>query len=140
MQGWIRRAFDLQIIEESTYRKMCILFGRNHWKKIEPTEFHGNEEPSRLRLMTLRALSEGLISVERAEELCPGCSGRFDRAATTPCRLSPSELRRLTKEQQHAILAAAAAEAAKLYESDPELTDFEAFGEDDLYDKPAQSK
>jgi len=44
-----------------------------------------------------------------------------------------AELRKLPAEQRDAILEAAAAWAAELYHNDPELTDFEAFGEDDLY-------
>ena len=44
-----------------------------------------------------------------------------------------TELRRLPADERDAILAAAAAIAAKEYESDPALTAFEAFGEGDLH-------
>lgn len=44
-----------------------------------------------------------------------------------------AELRRLPADQRDAILAAAAAAAGELYRTNPELTGFEAFGEDDLY-------
>ena len=44
-----------------------------------------------------------------------------------------SELRKLPAKERDAILEAAAALAEELYRTDPELTDFEAFGEDDLY-------
>jgi acyl-CoA reductase-like NAD-dependent aldehyde dehydrogenase len=47
--------------------------------------------------------------------------------------LSASELRRLPAEERDAVLAAAAAAAAKEYESDASLTAFEAFGEGDLH-------
>jgi acyl-CoA reductase-like NAD-dependent aldehyde dehydrogenase len=43
-----------------------------------------------------------------------------------------AELRRLPPEQRDAILEAAAALAEQEYRSNPELTAFEAFGEDDL--------
>lgn len=44
-----------------------------------------------------------------------------------------SELRKLPPEQRNAILEAASRLAVDLYTLDPQLTDFEAFGEDDLY-------
>lgn len=47
-------------------------------------------------------------------------------------RWTASELRRLPAEQRDAILAAAAELAEPLYRNDPKLTDFEAFGGDDL--------
>ena len=44
-----------------------------------------------------------------------------------------AELRKLPAQQRDAILAATAALAEEIYRNDPRLTDFEAFGEDDLY-------
>ena len=43
------------------------------------------------------------------------------------------ELRKLPPDQRHAILAAAAALAESDYRTNTQLTDFEAFGEDDLH-------
>jgi hypothetical protein len=44
-----------------------------------------------------------------------------------------AQLRKLPSEKRDAILQAAAAVAEKIYRTNPALTDFEAFGEDDLY-------
>jgi len=44
-----------------------------------------------------------------------------------------AELRKLPAEQRDAILEAAAALAEDIYRNNPELTDFEAFGEEDLH-------
>ena len=44
-----------------------------------------------------------------------------------------AELRKLPAPQRDAILQAAAAFAEDIYRNDPQLTDFEAFGEEDLY-------
>ena len=44
-----------------------------------------------------------------------------------------AELRKLSAELRDAILEAAAKLAAEEYRNNPELTAFEAFGEDDLY-------
>jgi len=44
-----------------------------------------------------------------------------------------AELRTLPAEERDAILAAAAALAEGIYRNDPQLTDFQAFGEEDLH-------
>jgi hypothetical protein len=46
-----------------------------------------------------------------------------------------SDLRRLSQDARDAILAAAAAQAENVYRTNPQLTDLEAFGEDDLHGK-----
>jgi hypothetical protein len=51
----------------------------------------------------------------------------------TQKRWKASELRKLPKVERDAILKAAAAKARNDYLKNPELTAFEAFGEDDLY-------
>ena len=43
-----------------------------------------------------------------------------------------TELRKLSTEQRDAILEAAAARAEEIYRTNPDLMDFEAFGEEDL--------
>jgi hypothetical protein len=48
-------------------------------------------------------------------------------------RWTPAELRQLPRDQLDAILRDAAERAEKYYRNDPSLTDFEAFGEEDLY-------
>jgi hypothetical protein len=47
--------------------------------------------------------------------------------------LSPTKLSRLPREQRLQALAEAAAQAEKEYRTNPELTDYDAFGEDDLH-------
>jgi adenylate kinase len=44
-----------------------------------------------------------------------------------------AELRKLPPSERSGILQEQAKRAAKYYRHDPELTDFEAFGEEDLY-------
>ncbi|MFI5455522.1 MAG: hypothetical protein ACHRXM_08730 [Isosphaerales bacterium] len=48
-------------------------------------------------------------------------------------RITTSELRKLPLEERNAILEAQAALAESIYRNDPRMTDFEAFGEDDLH-------
>ena len=54
-------------------------------------------------------------------------------AVNTESRWSAAELRRLPVADRDAILSAAAALAESEYRSDADLTDFEAFGRDDLH-------
>jgi hypothetical protein len=56
-----------------------------------------------------------------------------DRSPLTGKPWTAAELRKLPAGQRDAILDAAAAFAEAIYRDHPELTDFEAFGEDDLY-------
>jgi hypothetical protein len=56
-----------------------------------------------------------------------------DNSPLTEKNWTAAELRKLPADQRDAILAAAAALAEELYRNDPRLTDFEAFGEQDLY-------
>lgn len=50
-----------------------------------------------------------------------------------PSHLTAAQLMQRPIEERRQILAAAAAEAADEYHTDRSLTDFEAFGESDLY-------
>ena len=60
---------------------------------------------------------------------------------TTPLRRwTPSELRLLPAAERSAILAPAAELAADDYANDPSLTDFDAFGKDDLYRSGSDSE
>ncbi len=55
--------------------------------------------------------------------------------SSKPAAPEPVELMRLPLEERREILAKAAAEAEYDYLNDPELTDCEAFGDVNLYDK-----
>ncbi|MEX1027044.1 MAG: hypothetical protein WD049_03415 [Candidatus Paceibacterota bacterium] len=56
-----------------------------------------------------------------------------ESSSLTEKNWTAAELRKLPADQRDAILAAAAALAEDLYRNDPQLTDFEAFDEEDLY-------
>jgi len=56
-----------------------------------------------------------------------------DTSRLTEKNWTAAELRKLPADQRDGILAAAAALAEDLYRNDRQLTDFEAFGEEDLY-------
>jgi hypothetical protein len=62
-----------------------------------------------------------------------------NRSTDRQC-LSPAELRKLPEDERNAILEAQAALAEVVYRTDPTLTDFEAFGEDDLHGDSSSAK
>ncbi len=55
-----------------------------------------------------------------------------DNSITTGQYWKATELRQLPRAERDAVLEAPAALAAEEYRTVPELTDFEAFGKDDL--------
>lgn len=136
MQAWARRAWDLGIIEQGYYQQICREFNQRGWRKTEPFAFEGREVPTRLKQMVLHALAEGIITRIQAENLCPGTIEQEETTKKSK-RLfpSPRELMKLPKEDREKILAVSAELAAKDYNKDSVLTDFEAFGENDFYDE-----
>ena len=136
MQSLVHRAFDLGIIEASQYRTLYTEFSQFGWRKTEPVGYVGDEKPARLLQMALRAFTEGIITRERAEQICPGStSGIPGDADESEKPMSASALRRLPRDQRDPILAAAAQRAENDYLRNRDLTDFEAFSEEDLNDR-----
>lgn len=133
MQGWAHRAHELGIIDDPAYKRLFIQFNTKGWRKQEPVNFDGREEPIRLKLLTLRALAEGVITPSRAEELCPGCTDEVALLEGATPLPSARELRKLPPEMRDEVLLQSAIAARSDYENDAELTAFEAFGEHDLY-------
>lgn len=136
MQAWMRRAFDLGIINEGHFRTLCIQFSAKDWRKEEPVRFVGQERPTRFRQMTLRALAEGIITPEKAERFCPGCTQEMEGPPSKrpPLYLSAAEVMKLPKRDRDRILAEAAILAEKEYRANPALTDFDAFADEEFYD------
>jgi transcriptional regulator with XRE-family HTH domain len=62
------RLRDLGIINDSSYKWLCIQFNHNRMRKNEPEPLP-QEEPQWLRRTTLRAFSEGLITADEAYHL-----------------------------------------------------------------------
>ena len=142
MQAWVRRAKDLEIIADSVYRSLCIEFSSRGWRQQEPVVYQGREKPKRLVQMVRRALSEGIVSPDDANRICQGC-GTDPIAAVRKVgesALSPTELLRLPRSERLQVLADAAVQAEKEYRTDRSLTDFNAFGEDDLHVESSISK
>lgn len=69
MRAWIYRASHAGIIDARTTRQLHVLFSKNRWNITEPGEQVVFDEPRRLRSLAMRAVAEGVVTNERAEEL-----------------------------------------------------------------------
>lgn len=65
MAAWVRRAHDLNIINDSAYTSMNRFIKVHSWHKNEPGVYLGDEEPLQLKQMAQRAVAEGLMSPDR---------------------------------------------------------------------------
>jgi len=118
MAALVHRLHDLGVLSDRYYREWWKYLSAKGWRKTEPDETPP-EEPRWLRQSTLRAMSEGLISEERAVELLGESLPRFE---------APSRRRALAalpREERAAVLARQATAAREFYESEPVDSDDE---------------
>ena len=71
MQGWVRRARDLEIISGDLYRKMNITFRQAGWHTAEPFQYEATETPRLFQRLLHRALAERIITLEDASRFDP---------------------------------------------------------------------
>ena len=102
MQGWIRRARDLEIISDDLYRTLNIRFRRAGWHRSEPFPYDASEAPALHRRLVFRALAERMITVEEADHLDPGVG--HDSARAVKAHISLRDLARRPPEERHRVL------------------------------------
>ena len=112
LAAWIFAAKAHGIIDAALAKSLWIGLAKRGWKKKEPSVFHGNEAPSLLRQLTMRAVAEGLLGVERALEIMPNIQDALEREGFSMesrtkdfAKLTPSERRK--RMQEAAAIAAA---------------------------------
>lgn len=121
MQAWLRRAKDLGIITPSWYKNTVVIFRKRKWHKHEPGKQVAPEQPLRFKQLVLRAMAEGIISRERAEELNPGVVSLNGKEGEMT---KAKKIAALSLDDRRKLLEAAAERAAHEYETDKELTVF----------------
>jgi len=104
IQAWIRRTFDLGIIDNMTYSSLFRQLSACGWRTQEPGNIL-NEEPRHLQLLVSRAIAENLITPSYA------------------ITLMGEHVQGVNKVESNK-LSAAADELAFLYATDRELTAF----------------
>ena len=113
VQAWIRRAYDLNIIEEGHYNTLCVRLSASGLRKFEFVQYKGSEQPARFELMVRRGLSEGLIAKEQAIQWCPEIKESISLLPSP--YLGPRAVFGLPQKQREMILREAAASVADLY-------------------------
>jgi Zn-dependent peptidase ImmA (M78 family)/transcriptional regulator with XRE-family HTH domain len=134
MQAWLFRALDLGVITPGHFKALFRQFSSRGWRKQEPAEYVGDETPIRLRQLTHRALSEGVISADEAEEILPGCTQEEQIMQRPLGYISAQDVLKLSVKDRDELMARSAALAEQEYRDNKGLTDFEAFGVEDLCD------
>ncbi len=131
MQSLVRRAYDLAIITKSHYSSLFRKFSSMGWRKKEPVDFVSGEEPTRLLQMLLRAVAEGIMTEQQANQVLPGSmESRLKKHESLTAR----DVRKMDAESRRKILEAAAEQAMQDYQPDSKLMEFEAVSEDDFVD------
>jgi len=105
------------IVGEQACTALRIELARRGWRRREPDVFRGNENPSRLRQLLVRAVAEDLMSLRNASELFPELSGELRKEFGT----SAVNLGNKSKAERNRVLRKAAELTAKEFERNPEL-------------------
>ncbi len=71
MQAWVRRAFDVDVIDRREYQAANIEFRSRHWHRVEPFSFDRIEEPVLLRRLLWRAITERVLTSQQARTVMP---------------------------------------------------------------------
>ena len=125
MAAWLMRARDLHIINQNVFELMWREFSAKGWRRVEPEEYFGDEEPLQLKQMSQRAVSEGLVSVDRISRIALDILDDEPDEELYSRYPDALELLAMDAAERDAWMEKFSAMADKL-----EFEDFEPFGED----------
>ena len=127
MSAWVRRAKDLSIISENHFRELMMDMSSRGWRKSEPVEYKGDEEPLQLKQMVQRAYSEGLVEAEMIAHLDFAISEPKDEMMPKGEYPSATELLAMDEEERQRWIARMFQWAEGV-----EFEEFEAYGEEEF--------
>ncbi len=126
LQALLRRMRDLDIINDSYYRRWCIYIGKQGWKKQEPDELP-QEIPQWLKRNLSRLVGEGAISREEAERML-GATMEVQQRTNIEQRRAflrlPIEQRRKEISEQVKLLSGYYEKEAELLTTEEEISDY----------------
>ena len=125
MAAWVRRAYDLDIINDSAYQSMFRYIKSHSWSKDEPGEYVGDEEPLQLKQMAHRAFAEGLVSPDSMTRIGIDV-WEPDTKQSDSGHLTVYDLLAMPEDERNAVMERAFELAAD--------EDFEIFEADEIYD------
>lgn len=91
IQAWIKRAFDLGIIDKKTYTNLFRQLSERGWRAKEPG-YVSNEEPLQLQLLVNRAIAEDLITPSYANTLMGEYAQRIDKVENNKLSVAADKL------------------------------------------------
>ena len=109
MQGWIRRAKDLEIISDGLYKTMNIGFRQRGWHREEPVEYKADESPTLFMRLLHRALAERVITSDDVRRFDPdfafpdGQAGLARVSLRSIVQRSPEERRPILEDMALAL-------------------------------------
>lgn len=126
MTAWVRRAYDLGIINHSAYKTMNVELRKRGWHKEEPVQYQGDEEPIQLKQMAQRSIAEGLVSPDRFSRIgLEFWEPERDQSEST--HLTVYDLMAMPEHERNAVMNRAFELAAN--------EDFETFEAYEIYDE-----
>lgn len=120
IQAWIHRLRDLDVITESHSRQWRITLNKLGYRTQEPASLAA-ERPVWLQRTVLRALAEGLVTREEAEQL----TGEKLELVEPLSVVERRALAKLPVDERRRVLAEQAARIAEHYEHDEEWRDLD---------------
>lgn len=118
IQAILYRLRDLGIIAETYYKFWCIRISQLGWRKEEPAKMQA-EQPTWLHQQVLRALSEGVIAKEEAEEM----TGEEIRVDLPLSLVQRQAFMKLPLEERRRLLEKQAEKLEAAYAGDLEVQD-----------------
>lgn len=125
MAAWIRRARDLKIISKRYFENLNIELSSLGWRRREPVEYIGDEEPLLLKQMVQRAVAEGLVSPDRMTRIGVDV-WEPEPQQSEPGHLTVYDLLAMPEDERNAVMERAFKAAADY--------DFEIFEANEFYE------
>jgi Zn-dependent peptidase ImmA (M78 family) len=125
--AWLFRARDLNIITEHHYTLLQKEISARGWRKKEPVEYIGDEEPIQLQQMARRAVAEGLMSPDRITRVCPNCLEHESTATVSKDYPTASQLLAMNPVERERLMS-------QMFEwaKEENFEVFEAYGEEEF--------
>jgi len=125
MAAWLMRARDLQIVTQNIHSVMWKDFGSRGWRRDEPEEYIGDEEPLQLKQMAQRAVAEGLVSPDHMTRIGVDV-WEPEPQQSEPGHLTVYDLLAMPEDERNAVMERAFKAAADY--------DFEIFEANEFYE------
>lgn len=131
--AWIYAAQTHDIIDQTLASKLWRELSRRGWKKKEPDVFQCHEQPTRLKQMIFRAISDGRLHVERAMQIASELKPELELEGLLNTK-SKAYFHQMSSKEKKKELSEAAEKATDDYKEDGPLGELSAVDGDGFYE------